>query len=95
MNAKPFDKSRPPCRYIAVGSERVSRRSEAIDDAGGAFDVKLTEGKLAVRRANWQLRELAHTSGVLWKYAQTARPARNGSVTRPGGADEKQCYADI
>ena len=31
----------------------------------------------------------------LWKYAQQVGPAVDGAVTHPGGAHEKQCYADI
>ena len=34
-------------------------------------------------------------SGYLWKYAQTVGSAKGGAVTHPGGAEEKQCYADI
>ena len=38
--------------------------------------------------------ETEFTSGYLWKYAQQVGPAVNGAVTHPGGAAEKQCYAD-
>jgi len=31
----------------------------------------------------------------LWKYTQQVGPARKGAVTHPGGAVEKECYADI
>jgi len=32
---------------------------------------------------------------VLWKFAQVVGSAKKGAVTHPGGAAEKQCYADI
>ena len=35
------------------------------------------------------------SSGYLWKYAQTVGAAKDGAVTHPGGAAEKQTYADI
>ena len=40
-------------------------------------------------------RESEFGSGYLWKYAQQVGPAVNGAVTHPGGAGEKECYADI
>ena len=66
-----------------------------IDAVAGTIDVRLSERELADRHAAWQPRETDHTSGVLWKYAQTVGTARMGAVTHPGGAEEKQCYADI
>ena len=33
-------------------------------------------------------------SGYLWKYAEQVGPAVKGAVTHPGGAAEKECYAD-
>jgi dihydroxy-acid dehydratase len=66
-----------------------------IDAVGGTLDVKLTEVELAERRTKWKPRETNHTSGALWKYAQQVGPAVAGAITHPGGAREKQCYADI
>jgi dihydroxy-acid dehydratase len=66
-----------------------------IDAVGGSLNVKLTEAELAERRTKWRPRETNHTSGVLWKYAQQVGPAVSGAVTHPGGAHEKNCYADI
>jgi dihydroxy-acid dehydratase len=66
-----------------------------IDAVVGTLNVKLTDEELAKRKTNWRSRETNHTSGVLWKYAQQVGPAIGGAVTHPGGAHEKQCYADI
>ncbi len=66
-----------------------------IDAVEGSINVKLTDEELAERRKAWQPRETDYTSGVLWKYAQTVGTAQKGAVTHPGGAKEKQCYADI
>jgi dihydroxy-acid dehydratase len=49
---------------------------------------------LAKRKAQWRPRETDFTSGYLWKYAQQVGPAVNGAVTHPGGAAEKESYAD-
>lgn len=66
-----------------------------IDAVKGTMDVALTDEELEERRKEWKPRETDATSGVLWKYAQTVGNARDGAVTHPGGAKEKQCYADI
>ncbi len=66
-----------------------------IDAVDGKLDVKLSDAELAERRKSWKPREQRFGSGVLWKYAQQVGPAVNGAVTHPGGAEEKQCYADI
>lgn len=66
-----------------------------IDAVDGTMDVALSEDELEARRKEWKPRETDATSGVLWKYAQTVGNARDGAVTHPGGAEEKQCYADI
>jgi dihydroxy-acid dehydratase len=66
-----------------------------IDATRGTIDVDLSEAQLAERKSRWKARESDYTSGVLWKYAQTVGSARKGAVTHPGGAKEKQCYADI
>jgi len=66
-----------------------------IDAVAGTLNVKLNEKELAERKTKWRPRETNHTSGALWKYAQQVGPAVAGAVTHPGGAHEKQCYADI
>ena len=66
-----------------------------IDAEVGTLNVKLTDAELAERKTKWAPRQTNHTSGALWKYAQQVGPAVDGAVTHPGGAHEKQCYADI
>ena len=66
-----------------------------IDAVKGTINVRLSDEELAQRGRDWQPRETDYTSGVLWKYAQTVGTAQKGAVTHPGGAKEKQCYADI
>jgi dihydroxy-acid dehydratase len=66
-----------------------------IDAVDGKLNVKLSDAELAERSKSWKPREQRFGSGVLWKYAQQVGPAVNGAVTHPGGAEEKQCYADI
>src|SRR4051812_33436650 len=65
-----------------------------IDAVNGTIDVDLTAAQFAERRKSWKPRETEYGSGYLWKYAQQVGPAINGAVTHPGGAAEKQCYAD-
>jgi dihydroxy-acid dehydratase len=65
-----------------------------IDAVAGTLNVKLSDEELAKRKASWKPRESDATSGYLWKYAQQVGPAVNGAVTHPGGAAEKECYAD-
>ncbi len=66
-----------------------------IHAVAGTLNVNLTEKELAERKTKWVPRETNHTSGALWKYAQQVGPAVAGAVTHPGGAHERQCYADI
>ena len=66
-----------------------------IDAAAGTLSVRLDEKELAARRKAWKPRETQFGSGALWKYAQQVGRARDGAVTHPGGAAEKQSYADI
>lgn len=66
-----------------------------IDAVAGTLDVRLSDDELAERKKSWQPRASDYRSGVLWKYAQQVGPAVGGAVTHPGGAHEKQCYADI
>jgi dihydroxy-acid dehydratase len=67
----------------------------SLDAVEGTISVDLTDDELAERKKTWKPRETDHTSGVLWKYAQTVGPARDGAVTHPGGKAEKVTYADI
>jgi hypothetical protein len=66
-----------------------------IDAVDGTLNVNLSDAELAQRKTKWQARATNHTTGALWKYAQQVGPAIGGAVTHPGGAHEKQCYADI
>jgi dihydroxy-acid dehydratase len=66
-----------------------------IDAVSGSLNVKLTDAELTERKTKWRPRTTNYTSGALWKYAQQVGPAVNGALTHPGGAHEKQCYADI
>jgi dihydroxy-acid dehydratase len=66
-----------------------------IDAVAGTLNVKLSDQELAQRKTKWIARATNHTTGALWKYAQQVGPALGGAVTHPGGAHEKQCYADI
>jgi dihydroxy-acid dehydratase len=65
-----------------------------MDAVNGTINVDLSDAELAKRKTQWKPRETDFTSGYLWKYAQQVGPAVNGAVTHPGGAAEKQCYAD-
>lgn len=65
-----------------------------IDAVNGTISVKLSDAELAKRKTQWKPRENNFASGYLWKYAQQVGPAVNGAVTHPGGAAEKECYAD-
>ena len=65
-----------------------------IDADNGTIDVALSDAEFAKRKAEWKPRETDATSGYLWKYAQQVGSAVNGAVTHPGGAAEKECYAD-
>src|SRR5262247_746467 len=66
-----------------------------IDATKGTLDVELSDEELAARAKNWKPRRTDYQSGAIWKYAQTVGPARDGAVTHPGAASEKQSYADI
>jgi dihydroxy-acid dehydratase len=65
-----------------------------IDATTGTLNVKLSDAELAARKTKWVARASEATSGYLWKYAQQVGPAVDGAVTHPGGAAEKECYAD-
>ena len=66
-----------------------------IDAVAGTIAVAVGEAELAARKNDWKPRESNFSSGYLWKYAQQVGPAVSGALTHPGGAAEKQCYADI
>jgi len=66
-----------------------------LDAEKAILDVKLTNSELERRAREWKPRAEEFTSGYLWKYTQQVGPARKGAVTHPGGAVEKECYADI
>ena len=66
-----------------------------IDAEAGTMSVRLDEKELAARKKAWKPRGTQFGSGALWKYAQQVGRARDGAVTHPGGAAEKQSYADI
>jgi dihydroxyacid dehydratase/phosphogluconate dehydratase len=66
-----------------------------IDGEAGTPNVKLSAAELAEHETKWRPRATNPTSGALWKFAQQIGPAVDGAVTHPGGAHEKQCYADI
>jgi dihydroxy-acid dehydratase len=66
-----------------------------LDGEKGTLDVELTPAELDRRAKEWKARPEEYTSGYLWKYTQQVGPARTGAVTHPGGAAEKECYADI
>jgi len=65
-----------------------------IDAVNGTISVKLSDEELTKRKKDWKPHETDFTSGYLWKYAQQVGPAVKGAVTHPGGAAEKECYAD-
>jgi dihydroxy-acid dehydratase len=66
-----------------------------LDAEAGTLNARVSDTELSKRRSAWKARDGDFTSGYLWKYAQQVGPAVAGAVTHPGGAAEKQCYADI
>jgi dihydroxyacid dehydratase/phosphogluconate dehydratase len=92
---------KPRGRFVAkdlvetAGIPFLLRTLLGFDADVGTLNVKLTDAELAERKTKWKPRATNHTSGALWKYAQQVGPAVDGAVTHPGGAHEKQCYADI
>jgi dihydroxy-acid dehydratase len=67
----------------------------SMDAVVGTIEVKLSADELEKRKHDWKPRENDYASGYLWKYAQQVGPAVKGAVTHPGGAAEKECYADV
>ena len=92
---------KPAGRYVAKDMVEIARMPFLLrtltgcDADMGTLDVKLTDAALAERKTKWKPGATNHTSGALWKCAQQIGPAVDGAVTHPGGAHEKQCYADI
>jgi dihydroxyacid dehydratase/phosphogluconate dehydratase len=66
-----------------------------IDADATILNGNLTGIGLAEHQTKQQLEETNQRLGARWKYAQQIGPAVGGAVTHPGGAHEKQCYAEI
>ncbi len=66
-----------------------------LDAEQGTIEAKLSAEEFESRRRGWKPRDNGFGSGYLWKYTQQVGPARAGAVTHPGGAAERQSYADI
>ena len=66
-----------------------------LDAEQGTIEAKLSAEEFESRRRGWKPRDNGFGSGYLWKYTQQVGPARSGAVTHPGGAAERQSYADI
>ena len=77
-----------------IGLIRTATSSRSMP-MNGTINVKLSDDEFAKRKAAWKPRENDYGSGYFWKYAQQVGPAVDGAVTHPGGAGEKECYADI
>jgi dihydroxy-acid dehydratase len=52
-----------------------------IDATKNTINVKLDEKTLAERKKNWKQPALKASKGVLFKYAQSVKPADEGCVT--------------
>ena len=67
------------------------------DVAKDVFDLggEVSDADLVERRNSFRPRVTRYRSGAIWTHAQQAGRAVNGAVTHRGGAQEKQCYADI
>ena len=66
-----------------------------IDAQKGLLEVEISEEEMATRRGAFTPKKIDFGSGALWKYAQSASPARWGATTHPGGKAEIRVYADI
>jgi len=96
-------------KSITIGGDTVGSKGnlacdilDSEDDSpvrggavAGVFNVKLTDKELAAHPTKGARRATNHTSGTLWKYARQVGSAIGGSVSKPGRAHEKYCYADI
>ena len=85
---------KPGGRYVAKDMYEVDVIL-VLDAEVGTSNVKLSEAELTKHKTKWQPRATNHKSGALWKFAQQVGPAVDGAMAHPGGAHEKQCYADI
>ncbi|MBR1143884.1 dihydroxy-acid dehydratase [Bradyrhizobium sp. AUGA SZCCT0431] len=74
------------------GSVRGLDREEA---AAASLNVKLTGADAPGHETKRQSRATNLKSAALWKDAQRIGQAMGDAVSHPGGAHEKQCYADI
>ena len=92
---------KPGGRFVAKDMVEIAwmpfllRTLPGCEADGGTPNVKLTNAALAERKTKRKPGATNHTSSALWKNAQQIEPAVDGPVTHPGGAHEKQCYADI
>ena len=59
-----------------------------IDGEVRTSNANLSDARRAGHETKWEFRATNHTAGARWK-------AVDGAVIYPGGAHEKQCYADI
>ena len=66
-----------------------------IDAVEGTLDLQVSEDVLETRRKDWRTPNYSFAGGCIWKYAQTAGTAQEGTVTHPGGQAEVVCYADV
>lgn len=66
-----------------------------IDAEKGILELEVDEAELARRLKEWQMPKTIHTSGALWKFAESVGAAREGAVTHPGGKGETRSYGDI
>ncbi|MBR1265886.1 dihydroxy-acid dehydratase [Bradyrhizobium sp. AUGA SZCCT0222] len=77
---------------VFPGSVRGLDREE---NAAASLNVKLTGADAPEHETKRQSRATNFKSAALWKDAQRIGQAMGGAVSHPGGAHEKQCYADI
>ena len=79
------------------GSEFSSsvRGLDREENAAASLNVKLTGADAPEHETKRQSRATNFKSAALWKDAQRIGQAMGGAVSHPGGAHEKQCYADI
>ena len=84
-------------RMIAENLKSMKPRLDVVHSTvdAGTLNVKLTDAERAGRETKSKPRETNETPGALWKFAQHVGPAVDGAIPHPGGAHEKQCYADI